>query len=134
MYRDLRESYWWPGMKMDVAVHVERCVTCRKVKAEHQKPHGKLQPLEIPEWKWEHITMDFITKLPKTRRGLDTIWVVVDRLTKSEHFLAMKESSSAEDLAGMFIREIVSRHGVPVSIVSDRDPRFTSRFWEKFQN
>ena len=78
--------------------------------------------------------MDFITKLPKTRRGLDTIWVVVDRLTKSAHFLAMKESTSTEDLAGMFIREIVSRHGVPVSIVSDRDPRFTSRFWEKFQN
>ena len=101
---------------------------------EHQKPHGKLQPLEIPEWKWEHITMDFITKLPKKRRGFDTIWVVVDRLTKNTHFLAMKESSSAEDLAGMFIRENVSPHGVPVSIVLDRDLRFTSRFWEKFQN
>ena len=77
--------------------------------------------------------MDFITKLPRTRQGYDTIWVVVDRLTKSAHFLAMKESTSAEKLAEMFIREIVSRHGVPVSIVSDRDPRFTSRFWGKFQ-
>ena len=74
MYRDLRESYWWPGMKMDVVVYVERFVTCRKVKAEHQKSHGKLQPLEIPEWKWEHITMNFITKLPNTRRGFDTTW------------------------------------------------------------
>ncbi|TLX68617.1 hypothetical protein E9993_23210, partial [Labilibacter sediminis] len=83
MYRDLREGYWWHGMKNDVARYVEECMTCRKVKAEHQKPHGKLQPLEIPEWKWEHLTMDFITKLPKTPKGSDTIWVVVDRLTKS---------------------------------------------------
>ena len=115
-------------MKNDIAKYVEECMTFQKVKAEHQKPHGKLQPLDIPVWKWEHITMDFITKLPKTRRGVDTIWVVVDRLTKSAHFLVIKESSSAEDLAVLFVREIVSRHGVPVSIVSDRDPRFTSRF------
>lgn len=133
MYRDLREDYWWPGMKRDVAKCVEVCLTCRKVKAEHQRPHGKLQPLEIPVWKWEKITMDFITKLPKTQRGNDTIWVIVDRLTKSAHFLAIKESSSAEKLAEIFIREIVTKHGVPVSIVSDRDTRFTSRFWERFQ-
>ena len=118
MYRDLREGYWWHGMKNDVARYVEECMTCRKVKAEHQKPHGKLQPLEIPEWKWEHLTMDFITKLPTTAKGADTIWVVVDRLTKSAHFLAIKESSSAEKLAEIFVREIVSLHGVPVSIVS----------------
>ncbi|KAL4585882.1 hypothetical protein LXL04_010509 [Taraxacum kok-saghyz] len=133
MYRDLREGYWWHGMKNDVARYVEECMTCRKVKVEHQKPHGKLQPLEIPEWKWEHLTMDFITKLPRTTRGADTIWVVVDRLTKSAHFLAIKESSSAEKLAEIFVREIVTLHGVPVSIVSDRDARFTSRFWNKFQ-
>ncbi|KAL4555554.1 hypothetical protein LXL04_038176 [Taraxacum kok-saghyz] len=99
MYRDLREGYWWPCMKRDVARYVEECLTCRKVKAEHQRPHGKLQPLEIPVWKWEHITMDLITKLPKTPRGVDAIWVVVDRLTKSAHFLAIQESSSAEKLA-----------------------------------
>ena len=133
MYRDLREGYWWHGMKNDVARYVEECLTCRKVKAEHQKPHGKLQPLDIPEWKWEHLTMDFITKLPRTARGADTIWVIVDRLTKSAHFLAIRESSSAEKLAEIFVRDIVSLHGVPVSIVSDRDTRFTSRFWEKFQ-
>ena len=119
-------------MKRDVAWFVERCLTCRQVKAEHQRPHGKLQPLEIPEWKWEQITMDFITKLPRTARGVDAIWVIVDRLTKSAHFLAISESSSAERLAELYVREVVSRHGVPMSIVSDRDVRFTSRFWKKF--
>ena len=133
MYHDLRENYWWHGMKNDVARYVEECMTCRKVKAEHQKPHGKLQPLEIPVWKWENLTMDFITKLPRTTRGADTIWVIVDRLTKSAHFIAIKESSSAEKLAEIFVRQIVSLHGIPVSIISDRDTRFTSRFWQKFQ-
>lgn len=132
MYLDLRKEYWWPCMKRDVAWFVERCLTCRRVKAEHQRPHGKLQPLEVPEWKWEHITMDFITKLPRTARGVDAIWVIVDRLTKSAHFLAISESSSAEKLAELYVREVVSRHGVPISIVSDRDVRFTSRFWKKF--
>ena len=132
MYRDLSLSYWWLGMKRDIAWYVERCLTCRMVKAEHQRPHGKLQPLEIPMWKWERITMDFVTKLPKTAKGFDAIWVIVDRLTKSAHFLAIRESSSVEKLADLYVREIVSRHGVPVSIVSDRDVRFTSCFWQKF--
>ncbi|KAD3067679.1 hypothetical protein E3N88_35559 [Mikania micrantha] len=133
MYRDLRVNYWWPGMKRDVVKHVEKCLTCMQVKAEHQKPYGKLQPLEIPLWKWEHITMDLITKLPKTRKGYDTIWVVVDRLTKSAHFLPIRESYSSEKMAETYVREVVSRHGVPVTIVSDRDTRFTSHFWRNFQ-
>ncbi|KAI3739873.1 hypothetical protein L2E82_30285 [Cichorium intybus] len=107
-------------------------MTCRKVKAEHQRPHGKLQPLEIPEWKWEHITMDFITKLPRTPRHMDTIWVIVDRLTKSAHFLPIQETYSAKELAKVYVDEIISRHGIPVSVISDRDVRFTSRFWKKF--
>ncbi|KAI3770813.1 hypothetical protein L6452_01957 [Arctium lappa] len=78
MYRDLKLHYWWPVMKLDVARYVERCVTCSQIKAEHQRPYGCLQSLEIPEWKWEHITMDFVTKFPKTLRGHDTIWVIVD--------------------------------------------------------
>lgn len=102
------------------------------VKAEHQRPHGKLQPLEIPMWKWEQITMDFITKLPRTAKGFDAILVIVDRLTKGAHFLAIRESSSAEKLADVYFCEIVARHGVPVSIISDRDVRFTFRFWQKF--
>ncbi|KAJ9546328.1 hypothetical protein OSB04_018871 [Centaurea solstitialis] len=134
MYRDLRTGYWWPGMKRDVARYVESCLTCLKVKAEHQKPHGKMQPLEIPEWKWENITMDLITKLPKTPRKFDAIWVIVDRLTKSALFLAIRESSIAEQLAEIYVKEVVSRHGVPVSINSDRDVRFTSRFWERFHS
>ena len=119
-------------MKRDVAWYVERCLTCRRVKAEHQRPHGKLQPLEVPQWKWEQISMDFITKLSRPARSVDAIWVIVDRLTKSAHFLAISESSSAERLVEMYIREMVSRHGVPISIVSDRDVRLTFRLWRKF--
>ncbi|KAK1406152.1 hypothetical protein QVD17_41439 [Tagetes erecta] len=132
MYHDLRSSFWWPGMRRDIVKYVEKCLTCLRVKAEHQKPYGELQPLEIPMWKWENLTMDFVTKLPKTRRGFDTIWVIVDWLTKSAHFLAIKETYTSDQLANLYVKEIVSRHGVPVSIVSDRDTRFTSRFWRKF--
>ncbi|KAJ9565014.1 LOW QUALITY PROTEIN: hypothetical protein OSB04_000980 [Centaurea solstitialis] len=132
MYRDLRTDYWWPGMKRDVAKYVEKCLTCLRVKAEHQKPHGKLQPLEIPEWKWEHVTMDLVTGLPRTVRKHDAIWVVVDRLTKSAHFIAIREASSSEVLADIYVWEIVVRHGVPVTVISDRDVRFTSRFWSRF--
>jgi len=89
--------------------------------------------LEIPEWKWEHVTMDFVTGLPRSPRGNDAIWVVVDRLTKSAHFLAMKVSQPISKLAHQYVSEIVRLHGVPVSIVSDRDPRFTSRFWSSLQ-
>ncbi|GJV57111.1 putative reverse transcriptase domain-containing protein [Tanacetum coccineum] len=91
MYYDLRDIYWWPGMKKDIALYVSKCLTCSKVKAEHQKPSGFLQQPEIPEWEWDKITMDFITKLPRTSSGHDTIWVIVDRLTKSVHFLAIRK-------------------------------------------
>lgn len=133
MYRDLKLNYWWPVMKLDVASYVERCITCLQVKAGHQRPYGSLQSLEIPEWKWDHITMDFVMKLPKTLRGHDAIWVIVDRLTKSAHFLAMRETLPMDKLARLYINEVVSRHGVPLSIVSDRDSRFTSHFWDAFQ-
>nr|XP_043611643.1 uncharacterized protein LOC122583287 [Erigeron canadensis] len=133
MYHDLKVEYWWPGMKRDVVKYVEKCLTCAQVKAEHQKPYGMMQPLEIPKWKWEEITMDFVTKLPKTPRNqFDTIWVIVDRLTKSALFLPIREASSSEVLAKIYVKEVVARHGVPISIVSDRDTRFTSHFWRKF--
>ncbi|KAI3732298.1 hypothetical protein L1987_63502 [Smallanthus sonchifolius] len=132
MYQDLRKEYWWLGMKHEVIKYVSKCLTCSQVKAEHQKPYGKIQPLDIPEWKWEHITMDFITKLLHTTKGHDTIWVIVDRLTKSVHFLPIRETFSSERLAEVFIKEVVSRHGMPLKIVSDRDIRFTSRFWKIF--
>ncbi|GKA54020.1 putative reverse transcriptase domain-containing protein [Tanacetum coccineum] len=133
MYHDLRDMYWWPGMKRDIATYVSKCLTCSKVKAEHQRPSGLLQQPEIPEWKWDKITMDFITKLPRSKNGHDTIWVIVDRLTKSAHFLAIREDYSTERLARIYIDEIVARHGVPVSIISDRDGRFTSRCWQTVQ-
>ncbi|GJS01319.1 putative reverse transcriptase domain-containing protein [Tanacetum coccineum] len=133
MYHDLRKLYWWPNMKADIATYVSKCLTCAKVKAEHQKPSGLLQQPEIPVWKWERITMDFITKLPRTPSGYDSIWVIVDRLTKSAHFIPMNEKYKMEKLTRLYLKEIVCRHGVPVSIISDRDPRFASRFWRSLQ-
>ncbi|GJX73003.1 putative reverse transcriptase domain-containing protein [Tanacetum coccineum] len=133
MYYDLRDRYWWLGMKKDIAEYVSKCLTCLKVKAEHQRPSGLLQQPEIPVWKWEGIAMDFVTKLPRTSSGHDTIWVIVDRLTKSAHFLPMREDYKMERLARLYLNEIVARHGVPISIISDRDSRFTSRFWQSTQ-
>ncbi|GJZ33791.1 putative reverse transcriptase domain-containing protein [Tanacetum coccineum] len=98
--------------------------------AEYQKPSGLLVQHVIPVWKWENITMDFVTKLSKTSSGQDTIWVIVDRLTKSDHFLPMKETDSMEKLTRQYLKEVVSRHGVPVSIIFDRDSKFTSHFWK----
>ncbi|GJS05882.1 putative reverse transcriptase domain-containing protein [Tanacetum coccineum] len=120
------DMYGWPRMKKDIAAYVSKCLACSKVKAEHQRPSGLLQQPEIPEWKWDKITMDFITKLPKTKSGHDKIWVIVDRVTKSAHFLAIREDYSTERLARLYIDEIVARHGVPVSITLDRDGRFTT--------
>ncbi|KAJ9561636.1 LOW QUALITY PROTEIN: hypothetical protein OSB04_006796 [Centaurea solstitialis] len=115
MYKGLKEHYWWPGMKKDIATYVNKCLTCAKIKAEHQKRAGLLQQPEIPEWKWERISMDFVTKLPKTKKGHDSLWVIVDRLTKSAHFLPIKESFSIDRLAQLYVDEIVMRHGVPIS-------------------
>ncbi|XP_050238193.1 uncharacterized protein LOC126687680 [Mercurialis annua] len=133
MYHDLKGTYWWSGMKKDVAEFVSKCLTCQQVKLEHQRPFGYLQPLPIPEWKWERIAMDFVVGLPRTRQGYDSIWVIVDRLTKSAHFLPIKVSYQASKLAQLYIDRIVSLHGVPVSIVSDRGSVFTSRFWKAMQ-
>ncbi|KAJ9541701.1 hypothetical protein OSB04_028207 [Centaurea solstitialis] len=133
MYKGLKEHYWWPGMKKDIATYVSRCMTCARVKAEHQKPSGLLQQPEIPEWKWEQISMDFVTKISKTKKGHDSIWVIVDRLTKSAHFLPIRENYSIDRLAQLYVNEIVMRHGVPISIISDRDSRFTFRFWQSLQ-
>ncbi|GJS03571.1 retrotransposon protein, putative, ty3-gypsy subclass [Tanacetum coccineum] len=104
MYYDFRDRYWWPGMKNNIAEYVSKCLTCLKVKVEHQRPSGLLQQHKIPVWKWEGIAIDFVTKLPRTSSGHDTIWVI-----------------------------IVARHGVSISIISDRDSRFTSRFWQSMQ-
>ncbi|GJW45811.1 putative reverse transcriptase domain-containing protein [Tanacetum coccineum] len=114
MSQDLKKLYWWPNMKAEIATYFSKCLTCAKVKAECQKPSGLLVQPVILVWKWENITMDFITKLPKTTYGQDTIWVIVDRLTKSAHFLPMKETDS------MDLKEVVSRHRVSTDGQSER--------------
>ncbi|GJY20159.1 putative reverse transcriptase domain-containing protein [Tanacetum coccineum] len=108
MYQDLKLLYWWPNMKADITTYVSKCLTCAKVKAEHQKPS-------------------------RTLSGYDTIWVIVDRLTKSAHFLPMKKTDSMEKLTRLYLKEVVCRHGVPVSIISDRDSHFTSNLWRLLQ-
>ncbi|GJS15293.1 putative reverse transcriptase domain-containing protein [Tanacetum coccineum] len=105
MYQDLKKLYWWPNMKAEIATYVSKCLTCAKVKAEYQKSSGLLVQPEIPQWKWENITMDFVTKFPKTTIGQDTIWVIVDRLTKSAHFLPMREDDSLEKLMKQYLKE-----------------------------
>ncbi|GKA79775.1 putative reverse transcriptase domain-containing protein [Tanacetum coccineum] len=120
-------------MKADIATYVSKCLTCAEVKAEHQRPSGLLVQPEIPQWKWDNITMDFVTKLPKLSQGYDTIWVIVDRLTKSAILTPMRETDSMEKLARMYLKEVVMRHGIPVSIICDRDPRFALNFWRSLQ-
>ncbi|GJX23795.1 putative reverse transcriptase domain-containing protein [Tanacetum coccineum] len=118
MYQDMKKLYWWPNMKADIATYVSKCLTCLKVKAKHQKPSGLLVQPEIPQLKWDNITMDLVTKLLRTSSGYDTIWVIVDSLTK---------------LARLYMKEVVTRHRIPVLIICDRDSRFTSNFWRAFQ-
>jgi hypothetical protein len=134
MYYDLKERFWWYGMKCSVAEYVAICDTCQRVKAEHQRLAGLLQPLKIPEWKWEEITMDFIVGLPRTQKGYNSIWVVVDRLTKVAHFILVNTTYSGARLAELYISRIVCLHGVPKKIISDRGSQFTSRFWEQLHD
>ncbi|GJW15151.1 putative reverse transcriptase domain-containing protein, partial [Tanacetum coccineum] len=133
MYQDMKKLYWWPNMKAGIATYVSKCLTCAKVKAEHQRPSGLLVQPKIPQWKWDNITMDFIMKLPKSSQGYDTIWVIVDRLTKSAIFVPMRENDPMERLARMYLKEVVTRHEIPVSIICDRDPRFALNFWRSLQ-
>ncbi|GJS44216.1 putative reverse transcriptase domain-containing protein [Tanacetum coccineum] len=109
IYHDLCDMYWWLGMKRDIAIYVSKCLTCAKVKSEHQRPSGLLQQPKIPEWKWDKITMDLITKLPRSRSGHDAIRVIIDRLTKSAHFLAIREDFSTEKLARLYIDALGTR-------------------------
>nr|GFA74694.1 reverse transcriptase domain-containing protein [Tanacetum cinerariifolium] len=108
MYQDMKKLYWWPNMKANIATYVRKCLTCAKVKDEHQRPSGLLVQPEIPVWKWDNITMDFVTKLSKSLQGYDTIWVIVDRLTKSAIFAPMRETNPLEKLAKLYLKEVVA--------------------------
>ena len=120
-------------MKREIASYVARCDVCQRVKAEHQRPATLLQPLQVLEWKWDKIGMDFVTVLPSSSRGHDSIWVIVDHLTKVAHLILVNTTYDGNKLASLYIEHIVSLHGVPKEIVSDRGTEFTSRFWKKFQ-
>jgi hypothetical protein len=127
MYQDLKTHFWWHGMKWDVEC-VALCDTFQRVKAEHQRPVGLLQPLKIPEWKWEEIGMDLIVGLPRTQSGYDSIWIIVDHLTSVAHFIPVKTTYTGAKLVEMYMARIVCLHGVPNRIVFDRGLQFTSKF------
>ncbi|WVZ58903.1 hypothetical protein U9M48_009123 [Paspalum notatum var. saurae] len=123
MYQDLKQKFWWTRMKREIAKYVSECDVCQRVKAGHLKPVGMLQPLAVPTWKWEDIHMDFIVGLPRTPKGYDSIWVIIDRFTKSAHFIPEKTIYYAKTYAEIYIARIVSLHG----------SLFVSRFWEQLQ-
>src|SRR5213083_2205899 len=133
MYQDLKPRFWWTRMKREIAKYVSECDVYRRVKADHLKSAGQLHPLPIPSWKWEDIHMDFIVGLPRTQKGYDSIWVIIDRLTKTAHFIPVKTIYQAKTYAELYISRIVYLHGVPKTITSDRGPQFIARFWEQLQ-
>ena len=110
MYQDLKQHYWWQGMKKDITEYVAKCLTCQQVKAEHQVPSGLLQLISVPKWKWDKITLDFVTGLPNTQKKHDAAWVIVDRLTKSSYFLPVRMDYSLDRLVELYINEIVRLH------------------------
>jgi hypothetical protein len=131
MYQDMKGNFWWSNKKVDIAKYVSECDTCSRIMASHLKTAGSLQPLPIPSSKWDDISMDFIVGLPLTSRNHDSIWVVVDRLTKTAHFIAVNSTYSAKDYAEIYFDCIVRLHGIPKTIISDRGPQFIAHFWEQ---
>jgi hypothetical protein len=123
MYQDLKQKYWWYGLKRDVAAHVAICDVCQRVKAEYQRPTGLLHPLKVPEWKWEEIGMDFIVGLPRTQKSYDSIWVIIDRLTKVVHFISVKTTYKGSQLAELYMARIVCLQGVPKSLHENMDTK-----------
>jgi hypothetical protein len=133
MREDLKPLFFWKGMKAYIVNYVARCLECQLVKVEHRHPARLLQPHTIPESKWEVILMDFIVGFPLMARRHDLNFVVVDTLTKSDHFIPVRMMHQAPDIDRVFISDIVRFHGVPKSIISDRGSMFTGRFWTSFQ-
>jgi hypothetical protein len=131
MYQDLKKRFWWYDMKREIVEYVARCDSCQRIKAEHLRPAGLLQPLQIPQWKWDEIGMDIIVSLPRTRASYDSIWVVVDRLTKATHFIPVKTTYNSAVLAKLYMSPFVCLHGIPKKIVSNRGTQFTSHFWQQ---
>jgi hypothetical protein len=131
MYQDLKQNFWWSNMKVDIAKYVAECDACHRMKASHLKSVGILQPLSIPMWKWDDITMDFIVGLPLTARKKDSIWVIVDRLTKAAHFIAVHATYSVQQYAELYMDQIVRLRGIQKTIIFDRGTQFVALFWEQ---
>jgi hypothetical protein len=131
MYQDLNKSFWWMRMKREIAKYVSECDTYQRVKADHLRPARNLQPLSIPEWKWETIYMDFIVGLPRTSHGYNSIWVIVDRLTKSAHFIPVSTTYRVRQYAELCMSHIVRYQGIPKTIIFDRGSIFVARFYEQ---
>lgn len=129
----LQRSYFWPGMAKDIQEHVRCCPMCQRNKPKRRKPYGELQPLPIPEDTWDSVSLDFITQLPPSKQGNTSILVFVDRLSKMTHFAATKDTCTAADVADLYIDKVVKLHGKPKELVSDRDTRFQSSFWQEVQ-
>ena len=132
IYHDLREVFWWEGLKKDIAKFVGECPNFKQVKAKNQKSGGLLQD-QVPTWKWDDTSMEFLVGFTRTQNQNDSIWVVVDRLTKYAQFISVKSTYLGEDYAKIFIDDIMCLHGIPLSIIKDRDTQFISRFWRSFQ-
>jgi hypothetical protein len=131
MYQDLAKTFWWIRMKREIAKYVSECDTYRRIKTNHLRPARNLQLLSIPEWKWENICMDFIVGLPRTSHGYNSIWVIMDHLTKSAHFIPMTTTYWVRQYAELYISNIVRYHGIPKTIISDRGSIFVAHFWEQ---
>jgi len=133
MYRDMKRIFYRLGMKKRVAEYVAECLTCQRVKAEQGKPGGLLLPLEIPTWKWEQISIDFVDGLLRSRKGNKGICVIVDRLIKSSHFILVRSNRTVASLTQLYVKEVIRPHRVLIRIISDRDLLFTSEFWQSLR-
>jgi hypothetical protein len=131
MHHDLRRQFWWTRMKREIARYVSKCDIYRKVKADYMKPGGLLQPLSIPEWMWDDISMDFIVGLPLMTCKFNSIWVIMDRLSKSAHFIPIHTNYNTHKYAEIYIAHVLCLHGVPKMIVSNRGSQFVAHFWEQ---
>jgi hypothetical protein len=129
MYHDLRQQFWWTRMKHETARYVSECDTCRKFKTDYMEPRALFQPLSIPEWKWDDISMDFTVGLPLTADKFDSIWVIMDRLSKSAHFKPVHARYDVRRYAKIYIAHVLCLHRVLKTIISDRGSQFLARFW-----
>jgi hypothetical protein len=128
VYQDLKKNFWWKRKKREIARYVSECDTCRRVKVDHLRPARNLQPLSIPEWNWENICMDFIVGLPCISRGYHSIWVIVDHLTKSAHFIPVSTTYRVQQYAELCLSHIICYHGISKTIISDRWSIFVAQF------